>query len=403
MNDRKIYARTSHGGASLEGVRPGVAGLSGDEMRVMKLVDGIASVAEIEKMLPPSVRAHMSEIFSRLLASRLIAENGSATMGMHIKVPARVSREDVQITLMSSQKLNKDMLVLAEIEIERRMELEEDFAVAKAELTSARTMLGDVKAQLDAESSKYQMLKQKVLAYKQGMEGRIATLQSHIEKILGSRQAAQAERAQVAEDLELMRNRFAQMEAAVEENEATLDDTLRQRVLQEQRAEEEQRKLMKIQADEMVRTHPHYNLLRKLDFFKDFRNSDIAQFLIYAQWREAKAGEAVVAEGEDDCMFYVIVSGKMMVLKAGRTLHVFHAGEPFGEISYMDDQNTQRSASVVARTDCLLLVFDPAYLDDAEMIFRMRVAEAFVRIQARRLRRAVEVVNNLLVEDKRKA
>ena len=262
MNNKKIYARTSQGGASLEGVRPGVAGLSGDEMRVMMLIDGKSSVPEIEKMLPPSVRVHMSEIFARLLASRLIAENGSATMEMNIKVPTRVSRANVQVSLMSSQKLNKDMLVLAEIEIERRMELEEDLSVVKAELSSAQTMLEDVKAQLDAEASKYQMLKQKVSAYKQGMEGRIATLQSHIETMLGSRQEAQAERAQVAEDLNLMRSRFAQMEAAVEENEAALDDTLRQRVLKEQRAEEEKRKQLKIQANGAIPAPIHEQVIR---------------------------------------------------------------------------------------------------------------------------------------------
>jgi len=121
--------------------------------------------------------------------------------------------------------------------------------------------------------------------------------------------------------------------------------------------------------------------------------------LIYAQWREVKIGEVVVAEGEDDCMLYVIVTGKLAVMKGKKVLHIFHAGEPFGEIAYLDDENPLRSASIVARTDGLLLVFNPAYLDEAEVIFRMRVAEAFVRIQAKRLRRAVEVVNNLLAEN----
>ena len=139
MSDKRIYVRTSQGDASLEGVKPGVAGLSGDEMRLMMLIDGKASVGEIEKMLPPSVRAHMSEIFSRLLSSRLVTDRGGAVMGMNIKVPTRVSREDVQVSLMSSQKLNKNMLVLAEIEIERRMELEQDLADAKAELLASQT------------------------------------------------------------------------------------------------------------------------------------------------------------------------------------------------------------------------------------------------------------------------
>ena len=399
MSAKVIYSRTRLGNDCLEGVKPGVAGISGDEMRVMLLVDGKASVGEIARKLPPSVHAYLDEIFTHLLISQFIEATNRSAMEMHIKVPARISHEDVKTSLMSSQKLNKNMLVLAEIEIERRMELEQDLADANAKLLATQTLLDEVKTQLEVETDKYQALKRQVLVYKQGMEAKIVTLQAHLEKVSSNRQEQQAGRVEVENDLKRMRDAFEQMQAAVEEKEATLNETLRVRVLQEQRAEEEKRKQLKIQADEMVRTHPRYNLLRRLSFFKDFRNSDIAQFLIYAQWREVKIGEVVVAEGEDDCMLYVIVTGKLAVMKGKKVLHIFHAGEPFGEIAYLDDENPLRSASIVARTDGLLLVFNPAYLDEAEVIFRMRVAEAFVRIQAKRLRRAVEVVNNLLAEN----
>ncbi len=393
-----IYCRTRLGKDTLVASKPGAAGISGDEMRVMLLIDGKASVGEITRKLPLSVHSYLDEIFSRLLISRFIEATNKPTMEMGLKVSSRISHEEVQASLMSSQKLNKNMLVLAEIEIERRMELEQDLADANAKLLATQTLLDEVKTQFEAEADKYQTLKRQVLVYKQGMEARMIALQEHLAKVSCNRQEQQAERVEIENDLKRMRDDFEQMQAEVEEKKATLNETLRLRVLQEQRAEEEKRKQLKIQADEMVRTHPHYNLLRRLSFFKDFRNSEIAQFLIYAQWREVKAGEVVVAEGEDDFLFYVIVTGKLAVMKGKKTLHIFHAGEPFGEIAYMDDENPLRSASIVARTDGLLLVFNPAYLDEAEVIFRMRVAEAFVRIQAGRLRRAVEMVNNLLAD-----
>ncbi len=399
MNDKKIYCRTRMGEDSLEVTKPGVVGISGDEMRVMMLIDGKCSVAQIAQKLPPSVQSYIGEIFSRLRASRFIAETDQSSVEASLKAPARVSQENVKASLMSSQKLNKNMLVLAEIEIERRMELEEDLTVAHEQLSATRAALADVQVERDAVTNKYQTLKKQVYAYKQGMEGKIATLQKHIETMLGNRKEVQAARVQVEEDLLRMRDRFAQMEASVIASDEALDETMRLRAFNEKRLEQEKNRQLKIQADEMVQSHPYYHLVRELEFFKDFRNSDIAQFLVYAEWREVKANEIVVAEGEDSFLFYVIVTGKMAVLKGKKMLHVFHAGEPFGEIAYMDDENPLRSASIVARTDCLLLVFNPAYLDEAEMIFRMRVAEAFVRIQAKRLRRAVEVVNNLLEGD----
>jgi len=399
MRNKKIFARTRLGNDCLEGSKPGVAGISGDEKRVMVLIDGKSSLDEIVKKTPVSVQVNFDAIIGRLLASRFIAESGNPAIAANLKVSGRISREDVQVNLMASQKLNKNMLVLAEIEIERRMELEQDLLEANARLQAALDEVESCKVQLEAEAAQYQTLKQQVLAYKKGMQIKIGTLQMHIEKISGDKQENRVQRERAEADLKQMREDFENMQAVVEAKEAALADTLKSRMVEEKRAEEEKHKQLKIEADEMLRANPRYNQVRRLEFFKDFRNSDIAQFLAYAEWREVEAGEVVVAEGEAEVMFYVIVSGKLVVMKGAKTLHVFQAGEPFGEIAYMDDENPLRSATIKARTDCLLLVFNPAYLDEAELIFRMRVAEAFVRVQARRLRRAVEVVNNLLADN----
>jgi len=395
MNDNVIYNRTRMGNDSLEGLKPGVAGISGDEKRVMMLIDGKASVGEITQKLPPSVRAHISEIVTRLSLSRFIAVSGDVAQ----VAPSRIARENVSSTLQSSQKLNKNMLLLAEIEIERRMELEQDLAECNAKLLTTQTRLDEVKSKLISSSARFQALRKQVLAYKQGMENKIIELRAHVEIITGDRQANRAQRAEIENDLKLMREEFESMQTAVEAKEAALDETLRSQILSAKRAEVEKRKQLKIQADEMVQTHPYYHLLHEMEFFKDFRNSDIAQFLIYSQWRDVKAGEFVVTEGDTEVMFYVTVTGNLAVVKGEKILHIIRDGEPFGEIACLDNDNPVRSASIVARTDCMLLAFNPTYLDEAEVIFRMRVAEAFMRIQAKRLRRAVEVVNNLLADD----
>ncbi len=390
-----IYIRTGLGNAELRNPKGKIAG---DEKRLMLLIDGKSSVAEIGKKIPPSVRSHMDEIVTSLLSARFIAKIDKAGTDAPLKTPARISKDEVQAALMTSQRLNKNMLILAEVEIERRMELEQDLSVAEAKLKSAQTGLAQAGTRLETVTAKYETLKRQVLLYKEGMQAKLAALQTHIRKCSENNQGNQAQRAQAEDDLNRMRADVEQMQVAVEKREASLDKTLKSRIREEKRAEEEKRKQMKIEADEMVRAHPRYPEVRRLDFFKDFRNSDLAQILVWAEWREVKAGETVVVEGEEGIMFYVIVTGKLAVVRGKRTLHVLQAGEPFGEISYLDDDDPRRSASVKARTDCTLLLFNPAYLDGADLMLRMRVSEAFVRIQAKRLRKAVEMVANLLAD-----
>ncbi|MDD5612055.1 MAG: hypothetical protein PHF75_03350, partial [Gallionella sp.] len=322
MDSNKIFVRTRLGEDGLKSGRTGMVGIAGDELRVMALIDGKASVRQNTGKLPQSLQPHMGEVFSRWRVSRFIAEQGRHTSWEERNATPRISREEVQHSLMSSQKLNKNMLVLAEIEIERRMELEQDLSEAREQLLLTQTELGDVKTQLADQSVKYRSLGQQVRLYKESMDAKMASLQAHIEKMTSSRQTQQSERDALEDELNRLREGCQQMQESVEEKEASLNETLRQRMLQEKLAEEEARKRIKMQADEMVRTHPHYNLLRRLSFFKDFRNSDIAQFLIYAQWRDVKAGELVIVEGRDDCMLYLIVTGKLAVTKSNRTLHV---------------------------------------------------------------------------------
>jgi CRP-like cAMP-binding protein len=140
--------------------------------------------------------------------------------------------------------------------------------------------------------------------------------------------------------------------------------------------------------------------IRGLEFFKKFRNSDLAELLSWAQWMPVKAGETVIEEGELGLPFYVIVSGRLAAIKNSHVLTLLHAGESFGELAYLDDENPQRGASVVAKTDCELLMLEPIHLESAELMLRMHIAEALVRIQAKRLRRAMNVVAKVLENKK---
>jgi outer membrane murein-binding lipoprotein Lpp len=388
VSESIIYARTGAGNADLGKAHGKIAG---DAKLVMSLVDGTASVDAISKKIPPSVRKHIREIFVRLQADRFVTEVGKVEIVAPIKLSGRIPNEKVKEAMRTSQKFNKDMLVLAEIEIERRMELEQDLAASQAKFS-------EMAAHLNTVMSKYDTLKEQVLLYKQGMEARIAAQQAQLAALSGKSQTSLTQKEELEHELKAMRNDFQHMQSTIEQKSARMDEMVQVRVLQQQQAEIEKRNQQNISADEMVQTHPHFHEIRSLEFFKKFRNSDLAQLLSWTEWRDVKSGEIVVTEGQSDITFYVIVSGKLGLIKGKKTIQILQSGEPFGEIAYLAGDEPRRSATVVARSDCSLLMFNPAYLDDAELMIRVLFAEAFMRVQAKRLRTTIEMVGNLLVE-----
>src|SRR5437016_8543105 len=68
---------------------------------------------------------------------------------------------------------------------------------------------------------------------------------------------------------------------------------------------------------------------------------------------QAKAGHAVVVEGEAGVGFHLILEGKAKVTRGGRKLRLLGPGDSFGDIALID--GGVRSASVTAETPLQLL------------------------------------------------
>jgi CRP-like cAMP-binding protein len=388
MRQTKIFALTSLGSDEVSNPRGQV---TGDDRRILSLIDGISSVEGVGKKVPPSVRAHLDNTLEQLFAAGLIVDTGKGEFDIPLKKMASMFEEKVQLAIEASKTATRDIVAFAELELERRTEAEHKLASTDARLMQASMNLALV-------TNQYELLKQQVYSYKQGMEARIVEQQGQLVAVLGQSKEAQSQRFKLESELNQMRSDFVQLQDTVEKKAAHLDETLRLRVLEEQHAEQVKREQLKVAADEVARSHPHYAKIRGLEFFKDFRDSDLAELLLWTEWKPFREGQTVLTEGETSFPFYIIVSGKLDVVKGGKELVVLKAGEPFGEISYLDDDNPHRSASVVAKTDCELLLLDPSYLDNAAPMLRMCIAEAIVRIQSKRLRRALNMVVKLLVD-----
>ncbi|MFH2047619.1 MAG: serine/threonine-protein kinase [Pseudomonadota bacterium] len=103
--------------------------------------------------------------------------------------------------------------------------------------------------------------------------------------------------------------------------------------------------------------------INHLPFFKNFTKKHIKELLSVSKISKIPKGKKIVSEGEIDDTFYIIMSGKVAITKDNKKLAVVGQGNCFGEMAYISGR--ARTATVVAETDCILLVISAPLLDNA--------------------------------------
>jgi CRP-like cAMP-binding protein len=95
---------------------------------------------------------------------------------------------------------------------------------------------------------------------------------------------------------------------------------------------------------------------------------------------EIKAGKEVMREGDPGDVMYVLMAGEAEITAGGLSVEVARAGDILGEVALIDD--TPRSATITARTDCKLAVIDRKrfhLLVDENPDFALAVMRSMVR------------------------
>lgn len=110
-------------------------------------------------------------------------------------------------------------------------------------------------------------------------------------------------------------------------------------------------------------------LVRSVTFFKDivkFNQSQFDLLLSVSEFVQAQAGETVLQKGNQDQVLYFLLKGQMSVYSDddGETLNIIHPGEVFGALSMVTGRG--RSATVIAKTDVILLGIDFKYFREIE-------------------------------------
>src|SRR5712692_2783393 len=94
-------------------------------------------------------------------------------------------------------------------------------------------------------------------------------------------------------------------------------------------------------------------LLRRVDLFDDMTTRQLGHVASVTRELVQPAGSMIFAEGDAGDALFLIVSGEVEVLRAGKRLKVLREADYFGELAVLTAET--RNASVRALTDCLLL------------------------------------------------
>lgn len=115
--------------------------------------------------------------------------------------------------------------------------------------------------------------------------------------------------------------------------------------------------------------------LERLRFFSGFEKLQLGEIVGAGSVLRFKAGELVSREGDIDNSFYIIVQGVADVSKAGKPLVCLNQGDCFGEIGFLAPD--QRTTTITARTDAILLKINAARLEALSVETRMLFYKAF--------------------------
>jgi CRP/FNR family transcriptional regulator/voltage-gated potassium channel len=126
-------------------------------------------------------------------------------------------------------------------------------------------------------------------------------------------------------------------------------------------------------------------LLHTVSIFRDIPDKDLESLLLVANESTFQPGQVIVKDGSLLADFYILLSGKVEVRKKDTVLATLKMGEFFGEMAFLNDKPTGRSADIVAleQTRCL-------YIKGAQFYSFLRknpdVAIEIMRTLANRLR-----------------
>ncbi len=137
-----------------------------------------------------------------------------------------------------------------------------------------------------------------------------------------------------------------------------------------------------------------FNLLRSLEFFRDFGDVEIWEVVHRARWQRFGFGDALYRRGQKGNTFHILAQGEVDVFRDGQRVAQMATGTSVGEMAYLAPNPELRthSADVVVSTPATTISFTPETLRQLSMGTRSLFDAAFIRVLVARLHAAQESI-----------
>jgi serine/threonine protein kinase len=150
--------------------------------------------------------------------------------------------------------------------------------------------------------------------------------------------------------------------------------------------------------EEIVPETEKFSILRGLEFFMTFQDVDLWQVLRISSWVRHPASSPVIKEGEVGTGFFVLATGEVKITKQGKLLNILRTGECFGEMAYLGKRAFERTASVTAVNDILVIEISAEALAQATEGCKHAFNAAFLELLVGRLEAANTRLSQLLLD-----
>ena len=131
-----------------------------------------------------------------------------------------------------------------------------------------------------------------------------------------------------------------------------------------------------------------------LSFFENFNTEQVKEILTASSVLKVSKGSVIVTEGEIDDSLYIILSGKIDVLKNKTKINVIDRGQCFGEMAYLSGH--PRTATLKANTDCILMKISATLMDRVSKSLQLLFMKSFAITLVNRISKNNEFIMSLM-------
>lgn len=141
--------------------------------------------------------------------------------------------------------------------------------------------------------------------------------------------------------------------------------------------------------DKEINLDQQVSFLKKIDFFNDFDDHELRQFLLVSKWLKVPKGKQIIKEGTVERVFYILVKGKVSVFKTvdnkGNTMELttLSTGDCFGEMSLVTA--IKRTAGVKTLKESFILMVEPHIISTSNVFLQLKFYKRFCEILVSRL------------------